>query len=170
MSRRIRPESVTVKWAVVVATVIGGVAAAIPVTQAAAGWWRERTHATPSSVGGATIEQGSEAADALVGRLFEAARGSRLELDAILVATPGQAGGGVSNGLTVFYSCVDGPGEPGADRCNRAQLFWASNPLPFQVNHGAGWHLVGTYSVVLDPGKGQVYDADIVAFALTSVS
>jgi hypothetical protein len=167
MSTRFRPESVAVRWAVVVATVIGGVAAAIPLTQVAIGWWRDRP---ASSVDGGTIEQGSAAADALVRRLFDAAGGQRLELDAVLVATPGQAGGGVSNGLTVFYNCVDGPGEPGADRCSRAQLFWASNPLPFQVNHGAGWHLVGTYSVVLDPGKGQVYDADTVAFGLTSVT
>ena len=169
MSTRFRPESVAVRWAVVVATVIAGVAAAVPLTQAAADWWRDRAAAS-SSVDGATIEQGSAAADALVHRLFDAAGGKRLELNAILVATPSQAGGGVSNGLTVFYNCEDGPGEPGADRCSRAQLYWASNPLPFQVNHGAGWHLVGTYSVVLDPGKGQVYDATLVAFQLSSVT
>jgi len=167
MSTRYRPESVAVRWAVVAATVIAGVAAAIPLAQVASGWWRDRS---ASSVDGGTIEQGSAAADALVRRLFEAAGGQRLELDAVLVATPGQAGGGVSNGFTVFYNCVDGPGEPGGDRCSRAQLYWASNPLPFAVNHGAGWHLVGTYSVVLDPGKGQVYDATLVAFQLSSVT
>jgi hypothetical protein len=162
------PESVTVRWIVALATVIGGLAAAIPITQAAAGWWRERSGS--SLVAGATIEQGSAAADALVRQLFDAASGRRLELDAILVATPSQAGGAVSNGLTVFYNCGDGPGEPGSDRCGRAQLFWESNPLPFQVRNGAGWHLVGTYAVRLDPAKGQVYDADIVAFGLTSVT
>jgi hypothetical protein len=168
MSTRFRPESVTVRWAVVVATVIAGVAAAIPLTQAAADWWRERN--PPSSMAGGTIEQGSPAADALVRRLFDAAGGQRLELDAILVATPSQAGGGVSNGLTVFYNCDDGPGAPGSDRCNEAKLFWQSNPLPFQVRDGAGWHLIGTYAVVLDPAKGQVYDATLVAFGLSSVT
>lgn len=134
MSRRIvRPESVAVRWIVVFATVIGGLAAAVPITQAATDWWHDRTTGAPSSMAGATIEQGSAAADALVKQLFDAAGGRRLELDAVLVATPSQANGKASNGLTVFYNCGDGPGEPGADRCNRAQLFWESNPLPFQV-------------------------------------
>ena len=56
------------------------------------------------------------------------------------------------------------------DRCSTAKLYWESNPLPFQVRNGAGWHLVGTYAVVLDAGKGQVYDAAIVAFHLSSVT
>ena len=167
--RFFRPESIGVKWLVIVATLIGGVAAAIPVGQAAINWWRDRAADTPSITAGATIEQGSAAADSLVRQLFEAAGGRRLELDAILVATPSQAGGATSNGLTVFYNCRDGQGEPGGDRCNRAELFWESNPLPFQVRGGAGWHLVGTYKVVLDRGKGQVYDATIVAFHLSSV-
>jgi hypothetical protein len=168
--RLLRPESAAVRWTVVLATVIGGVAAAIPLGQAAIQWWRDRAPGSPSTTAGATIEQGSAAADALVRRLFESVDGRRLTLDAILVATPNQAGGGTSNGLTVFYNCTDGEGEPGADRCGRAQLYWESNPLPFQVRNGGGWHLVGTYSVALDPGKGQVYDADIVAFHLVSVT
>jgi hypothetical protein len=167
--RLVRPESVAVRWLVIVATVIGGIAAAIPIGQAAIQWWRDRAPDAPSTSAGATIEQGSAAADALVRRLFGAAGGRRLDLDAILVATPSQADGATSNGLTVFYNCRDGQGEPGADRCNRAQLYWESNPLPFQVRGGAGWHLVGTYKVVLDPGQGQVYDATTVAFHLSSV-
>jgi hypothetical protein len=91
-------------------------------------------------------------------------------LDAVLVATPSQADGKATNGYTVFYNCGDGPGEPGADRCSTAKLYWESNPLPFQVRGGAGWHLLGTYSVVLDPNKGQRYDATIVGFHLTSVT
>jgi len=167
--RRLLPESTAVRWLVVLATLIGGLAAAVPLGQAAFQWWRDRASDPPSTTAGATIEQGSPAADALVRRLFEAAGGRRLDLDAILVATPSQAGGATSNGLTVFYNCDDGEGAPGADRCNRAQLYWESNPLPFQVRDGAGWHLVGTYKVVLDPGKGQAYDATIVAFHLSSV-
>jgi hypothetical protein len=167
--RFLRPESPVVKWLVVLATVIGGLAAAIPIGQTAIRWWRDRESGTASTTGGATIEQGSAGADALVRRLFEASGGRRLELDAILVATASQADGATSNGLTVFYNCRDGQGEPGADRCSRAQLFWASNPLPFQVRGGAGWHLVGIYKVVLDPAKGQVYDASDVAFQLSSI-
>ena len=170
LRRVLRPESAAVRWTVVVATVVGGLAAAVPIGQAASRWWHDRTATNASMTAGMTIEQGSAAADALVRQLFDAAGGRRLDLDAILVATPGQANGSVSNGLTVFYNCTDGPGEPGADRCNRAQLYWESNPLPFQVRNGAGWHLVGTYKVVLDPGKGQVYDATVVAFHLSSVS
>ena len=168
--RLMRPESVAVRWMVVLATVIGGLAAAIPIGQAAAQWWHGRATEAPSTVAGATIEQGSASADALVRQLFDAAGGRRLDLDAVLVATPSQANGKATNGFTVFYNCGDGPGEPGADRCSTAKLFWASNPLPFEVRGGAGWHLVGTYSVVLDPNKGQVYDATIVAFGLTSVT
>jgi hypothetical protein len=167
--RRLVPESVVVRWLVVVATVIGGVAAAIPIGQAAVRWWHDRADG-PSTVGGADIEQGSAAADALVKRLFDAAGGRRLDLDAILVATPSQSNGKATNGFTVFYNCHEGPGDPGADRCSTAHLFWESNPLPFQVRGGAGWHLVGTYAVALDAGKGQVYDADLVAFHLSSVT
>jgi hypothetical protein len=169
--RLMRPESVAVRWMVVLATVIGGLAAAIPIGQAAAGWWRDRANDTPSTLDGpGTIEQGSKEADALVRRLFDATGGRRLDLDAVLIATPSQANGKATNGYTLFYNCRDGAGEPGADRCSTAKLFWASNPLPFEVRGGAGWHLVGTYSVVLDPNKGQVYDATIVAFGLTSVT
>ena len=168
--RSLRPESATVRWIVVLATVIGGLAAAIPTGLAIAGWWRERSTDAASSTAGGTIEQGSAAADALVRKLFDASDGERLVLDAILTATPTQADGKVTNGFTVFYNCVDGPGEPGGDRCSQAKLFWASNPLPFQIRSGTGWHLIGTYKVVLDPAKGQVYDADIVAFQLSSVT
>jgi hypothetical protein len=70
----------------------------------------------------------------------------------------------------VFYNCTAGPDEPGADRCSTAKLYWESNPLPFQVSNGAAWHLVGTYKVVLDPNKGQMYGATIVAFSLSSVT
>jgi len=173
--RLVRPDSFAVKWIVVVTTVIGGLAAAIPLGQAAARWWHDRTTETltdtPSTVdGGATIEQGSVEADALVRRLFDTAAGGRLDLDAVLVATPSQADGKATNGFTVFYNCGDGPAEPGADRCSTAKLYWESNPLPFQVRNGAGWHLVGTYSVVLDPNKGQMYGATIVGFGLSSVT
>ena len=168
--RLLRPESVAVRWTVVLATLVGGLAAAIPIGQAAVRWWNDRATDTPSTLGGATIEQGSVAADALVRQLFDASGGRRLDLDAILVATASQANGKAINGFTVFYNCGDGPGEPGADRCSTAKLYWESNPLPFQVRNGAGWHLVGTYAVVLDPGKGQVYDAAIVAFHLSSVT
>lgn len=169
--RRLLPESVAVRWVVVIATVLGGLAAAIPIGQAVTEWWRDRAGGSSSIVDGATIEQGSPAADALVHRLFEASDGGgRLELDAILVATPTQAGGRATNGYSVFYNCTDGPGEPGADRCGVAHLFWESNPLPFQVRGGEGWHLIGTYSVALDAGKGQTYDASLVAFHLVSIT
>lgn len=173
-----RPESIAIRWTLVLATLIGGLAAAITLGQAAVHWWQERNPgpstvaggpATQGTVAQGTVTQGSAAADALVRQLFAATSGARLELDAVLVATPGQAGGRATNGLTVFYNCSDGPGEPGADRCNKAELYWASNPLPSQVRDGAGWHLVGTYAVVLDPSKGQVYDATIVVFVLTSI-
>jgi hypothetical protein len=167
--RFIRPESIAIRWVVVLATVIGGLAAAIPLGQAAIGWWPERTEESSTMAGG-TVDQGSPAADALVRQLFDSTDGRRLELDAILTATPGQANGKATNGLTVFYHCGDGPGEPGADRCNQAELYWQSNPLPVPVRDGVGWHLVGTYSVVLDPSKGQVYDATTVVFLLTSVT
>ena len=124
-----------------------------PFDSAVARWWHERTAGASSTSAGGTIEQGSAAADSLVRQLFNASNGERLVFDAILTATPSQADGTVSNGLTVFYNCVDGPGEPGADRCGWARLYWESNPLPFQVRGGAGWHLVGTYQVVLDPGE-----------------
>jgi hypothetical protein len=88
----------------------------------------------------------------------------------ILTATPSQAGGKATNGFTVFYHCTDGPSEPGADRCGTAKLYWESNPLPFEVRGGAGWHFVGVYAVALDAGKGQVYEADLVAFHLSSVT
>jgi hypothetical protein len=39
----LRPESVVVRWVVVLASVIGGVAAAVPLGQVAAEWWDERT-------------------------------------------------------------------------------------------------------------------------------
>ena len=168
--RFLRPESVAVRWIVVLATVIGGLAAAIPTGLAISRWWQERSTDAASNTGGGTIEQGSTAADALVRQLFDASSGERLVLDAMLTATPTQADGKVMNGFTVFYNCVDGPGEPGTDRCSQAKLYWESNPLPFQIRSGAGWHLVGTYKVVLDPAKGQVYDADIVAFHLSSVT
>jgi hypothetical protein len=168
--RSLRPESVTVRWIVVLATVIGGLAAAIPTVPAVTRWWQERSTNAASTTAGGTVEQGSAAADSLVRQLFDASDGERLVLDAILTATPTQADGKVGNGFTVFYNCVDGPGEPGADRCGQAKLYWQSNPLPFQIRGGAGWHLVGTYKVVLDPAKGQVYDADIVAFLLSSVT
>ncbi|MGE5830975.1 MAG: hypothetical protein ACM30G_21825 [Micromonosporaceae bacterium] len=166
----LRPESVAVRWLVVLATVIGAVAAAIPLVPATARWWHERTTHEPSMTAGATIEQGSAAADALVRQLFNATGGRRLDLDVILNATPSQAGGKASNGFTVFYNCTEGPDEPGADRCGTAKLYWESNPLPFEVRGGTGWHLVGTYTVALDAGKGQVYDADLVAFHLSSVT
>ena len=166
----LRPESIGIRWLVVLATLIGAVAAAVPLGQAAAQWWHERTTREPSTTSGETIEQGSPAADSLVRQLFDATDGRRLNLDAILTATPSQACGKATNGYTVFYNCADGPGAPGADRCSTAKLYWESNPLPFEVRGGAGWHLVGTYSVVLDPGKGQVYDADLVAFHLSSVT
>jgi hypothetical protein len=167
--RRLRPESVVVRWLVVLASVTGGVAAAIPVGQVVARWWQGRTADSSSTVAGATIEQGSPAADALVRQLFDVTREGRLELDAILVSTPSQAQGRATNGFIVFYNCDEGPGDPGADRCNRAQLYWQTNPLPSAVRAGAGWHLVGTYTAALDPNGGQIYDARSVVFALSSV-
>lgn len=170
--RRIRPDSPVVRWVVVLASVIGGVAAAIPLGQAAAEWWGDRTAGVTTQTvdGRTTVAQGSEAADALVRRLFDAVDGGRVSLDTVLVATPSQAKGQATNGFTVFYNCDDGPDEPGGDRCSTAKLFWESNPLPFEVDNGAGWHLVGTYSVALDANKGQMYGATIVAFALKSVT
>src|SRR4029450_6596214 len=91
--RLMRPESVAVRWAVVVTTVIGGLAAAIPIGQAAMRWWDDRAAGASSTSSGGSIEQGSAAADELVRQLFDAAGRRRLELNAILVGTPSQAHG-----------------------------------------------------------------------------
>ena len=47
---------------------------------------------------------------------------------------------------------------------------FADQTESFQVRGGEGWHLIGTYSVALDAGKGQTYDASLVAFHLVSIT
>jgi hypothetical protein len=162
------PESIGARWAVALATIVGGVAAAVPAVNVAAQWRHDRQNGTTATVVESVIAQGSAEADALIRKLFDA-RGGRILLDAVLAATPGQADGAALNGLKVFYNCRPGADPPGADRCSTAELYWQTNPLPQPVREPPGWHLAGTYTVAVDAGKGQLYQATRVAFAITRV-